>query len=144
MGLLRLRAKYCWNWSSCHRTTASATMTTFWRRSKAAGTASRRRWASTTTGSSHGFGCRMRWSRAAKCGYGSSGWCMAWLDVLALWIGRWVLISCGIGGAAAISFYPINYAWRRWGDTVALHSFMIEARRQGRTIFREKNGREYG
>lgn len=65
---------------------------------------------------------------------------MPWFDVVALWVGRWVLLSCGIGGAAVLSIFPINYAWRKWGDTAALISVMREARRQGRKIFAEKWG----
>lgn len=60
---------------------------------------------------------------------------MHWIDLIALWLGRSLLIAGGIGAATWLAMYPLDYAWRRWGDLVTFVDVMREARRQGRRIF---------
>lgn len=60
------------------------------------------------------------------------------IDTLALYIGYTVIVAGSVAATALISYLPINYAWRRWGDVSALIKVMQEAKRQGRPIFKKK------
>lgn len=57
---------------------------------------------------------------------------------LALYIGYIVIVASSLAAAAFIVYFPINYAWKRCGDVVALSKVLRESKRQGRSIFKSK------
>lgn len=60
------------------------------------------------------------------------------IDQIALFIGYAVIAGGASAAAAFLVCLPINYAWRRFGDVYALVRIIREAKKQGRTIFKEK------
>ena len=58
------------------------------------------------------------------------------VDPVALVIGYAVMVAGGIGLASVLLYWPINYAWRRYGDVRTLASVMREARRQGASLYK--------
>jgi len=60
------------------------------------------------------------------------------IDVLALYIGYTVIVAGSVAATALIACLPIEYAWRRFGDIAALAKVLREAKRQGRSIFKER------
>ncbi|WP_019023078.1 hypothetical protein [Thioalkalivibrio sp. ALE23] len=60
-----------------------------------------------------------------------------WIEILALGVGYAVIVAGALALAAFVVFGCISYFWRRYGDVHALVNVVREARRQGRTIYRE-------
>jgi len=61
------------------------------------------------------------------------------INHLALYIGYIIIVASSLAAAAFIVYLPINYAWKRFGDVVALGKVLRESKRQGRTIFKSKD-----
>ena len=76
----------------------------------------------------------MRYPASGLFGGGMSEW-IGTLNAIAAVIGYSVMVTGGIGLMAFLAYWPINYAWRRCGDTRALIEVMREAKRQGRSIY---------
>jgi len=60
------------------------------------------------------------------------------INHLALYIGYIVIVVSSLAAAAFIVCLSINYAWKRFGDVVALSKVLRESKRQGRAIFKSK------
>lgn len=58
------------------------------------------------------------------------------LDPVALVIGYMLMAAGGVGLSGVLVYFPINYAWKKFGDTIALVRVMREADRQGVKIWR--------
>lgn len=58
------------------------------------------------------------------------------LDPVALVIGYMMMLASGIGLSAILVYFPINYAWKKFGDTAAFLRVIREAERQGVKIWR--------